>query len=105
YKGLRGDTSDNIPGIVGIGEKTGTILISHFGTIEKMYKALAKDEEQFRALGITPRIIQLLKDGKEEAEFSKMLATIRVDALDSFEVTETCWRERADTTAILNLFS
>lgn len=105
YKGLRGDTSDNIPGIVGIGEKTGTILISHFGTIEKMYKALAKDEEQFRALGITPRIIQLLKDGKEEAEFSKMLATIRIDALESFEVTDTCWRERADTTAILNLFS
>jgi DNA polymerase-1 len=45
YKGLRGDTSDNIPGIAGIGEKTGTTLISHFATIEKMYKALAKDEE------------------------------------------------------------
>ncbi len=105
YKGLRGDTSDNIPGIVGIGEKTGTILISEFGTIEKMYKALQKDEEQFKALGITPRIIGLLREGKEEAEFSKMLATIRVDAIETFEVDETRWRERADTTAILNLFS
>jgi DNA polymerase I len=105
YKGLRGDTSDNIPGIVGIGEKTGTILISKFGTIEKMYKALAKDEEQFKTLGITPRIIGLLKDGKEEAEFSKMLATIRTDAMESFAVEETRWRERADTTNILNLFS
>ena len=105
YKGLRGDTSDNIPGIVGIGEKTGTILISEFGTIEKMYKILAKDEEKFKALGLTPRIIGLLKDGKEEAEFSKMLATIRIDAIDSFDVSETRWRERADTTAILNLFS
>lgn len=105
YKGLRGDTSDNIPGIVGIGEKTGTILISKFGTIEKMYKALAKDEASFKELGLTPRIIGLLKDGKEEAEFSKMLATIRIDALEAFHLEETKWRERADTNDILNLFS
>lgn len=105
YKGLRGDPSDNIPGIVGIGEKTGTILISKFGTIEKMYKALAKDEASFKELGLTPRIIGLLKDGKEEAEFSKMLATIRIDAMESFELKETNWRERAQTDTILNLFS
>lgn len=105
YKGLRGDTSDNIPGIVGIGEKTGTILISKFGTIEKMYKALAKDEGQFKELGLSPRIIGLLKDNKEEAEFSKMLATIRTDAIDSFDVTTAKWRDQADTAEILNLFS
>lgn len=105
YKGLRGDTSDNIPGIVGIGEKTATTLIGEFGTIEKMYKALAKDEATFKTLGLSPRIIGLLKDNQEEAEFSKMLATIRVDALDAFEVEDTKWRERADTDAILNLFS
>ena len=105
YKGLRGDTSDNIPGIVGIGEKTATTLIGHFGTIEKMYKALAKDESVFKELGITPRVIGLLKEGKEEAEFSKMLATIRIDAIDSFDVTRSRWREQADTTEVLNLFS
>jgi DNA polymerase-1 len=105
YKGLRGDTSDNIPGIVGIGEKTATTLITEFSTIEKMYKALAKDESKFKELGITPRIIGLLKEGKEEAEFSKMLATIRTDAVDSFDVTGARWREQADTIAILNLFS
>jgi DNA polymerase I len=105
YKGLRGDTSDNIPGIVGIGEKTGTILISKFGTIEKMYKALEKDETQFKELGLSPRIIGLLKDNKEEAEFSKMLATIRIDAMDSFDLAETKWKERAQTDTILNLFS
>jgi DNA polymerase I len=105
YKGLRGDTSDNIPGIVGIGEKTATILITKFGLLEKMYKVLAKDEGKFKELGITPRIICLLKDGKEEAEFSKMLATIRTDAIDSFDVTSTKWRDRANTTKILNLFS
>lgn len=105
YKGLRGDTSDNIPGIVGIGEKTATTLIGEFGTIEKMYKALAKDEGTFKELGLTPRIIGLLKDGKEDAEFSKMLATIRTDALESFSLADTRWRERADTERILNLFS
>jgi DNA polymerase I len=105
YKGLRGDASDNIPGIVGIGEKTATTLITEFGTIEKMYKALAKDESRFKELGITPRIVGLLKEGKEEAEFSKMLATIRVDAIDSFDVTTAKWREQADTTEVLNLFS
>ncbi|MEN9920911.1 MAG: polymerase polymerase protein [Candidatus Parcubacteria bacterium] len=105
YKGLRGDTSDNIPGIAGIGEKTATTLIGEFGTIEKMYKALAKDESKFKELGITPRIIGLLKEGKEEAEFSKMLATIRIDAIDSFDVSGSKWREQANTTEILNLFS
>ena len=105
YKGLRGDPSDNIPGIVGIGEKTATTLISKFGTIEKMYKALEKDEGQFKELGITPRMVGLLKEGKEDAEFSKMLATIRIDALESFTLQDTRWRERADTDGILALFS
>ena len=40
YKGLRGDTSDNIIGIAGIGEKTGSDLIQAFGTIENLYKKL-----------------------------------------------------------------
>ena len=39
YKGLRGDTSDNIPGIVGIGEKTATELITNFGDLDSIYKS------------------------------------------------------------------
>jgi DNA polymerase-1 len=105
YKGLRGDTSDNIPGIVGIGEKTATTLITTFGSIEKMYAKLEKDEKPFLEAGIKPRIITLLKEGKEEAEFSKMLATIRTDALDTFEVGDTKWREQADTEAVVTLCS
>lgn len=105
YKGLRGDASDNIPGIVGIGEKTATELITQFGSIDQIYKKLKKSETPFLAVGIKPRIIKLLKDGEEEAQFSKMLATIRTDAPITFHFYETHWKDRADTDAILNLFS
>jgi DNA polymerase-1 len=105
YKGLRGDPSDNIPGIVGIGEKTATTLITNFGSIEKIYKKLAKDEQAFLDAGVKPRIIGLLKDGQEDAEFSKMLATIRTDALDKFELETTKWKALANTDDIIKLFS
>jgi DNA polymerase-1 len=97
YKGLRGDPSDNIPGIKGIGEKSGSALISTFGTIEHMYKELeAGHEKAFTKAGMTPRLIQLLKDNKEEAEFSKMLATIRRDAPIDFVLPEKAFKENLD---------
>lgn len=105
YKGLRGDPSDNIPGIKGIGEKTATTLITTFGTIEKMYKVLEKDEAKFTELGLTPRIIALLKDNKEEAEFSKMLATIRIDAPISFDLPSVHWKDTVDIEKLLSLFT
>ena len=52
YKGLRGDPSDNIIGIKGIGEKTAENLIVNFGTIEEIYKQLKKDEKVFSGKGI-----------------------------------------------------
>src|SRR5690606_22185227 len=96
YKGLRGDPSDNIPGIVGIGEKTATELIKKFVTIEKMYAALKKSDEAFIEIGIKPRIIQLLKDNKEEAEFSKMIAEIRTDAPITYEIPKVHWKDNVD---------
>jgi len=107
YKGLRGDASDNIPGIRGIGEKTATSLLTTFGTLEQIYKKLEAPggEEKFIAAGITKRIIGLLREGKEDAEFSKMLATIRTDALDSFDLASAEWRTHATVEEIQNLFS
>lgn len=95
YKGLRGDPSDNIIGIKGIGEKTATTLIQEFGTIEDIYKAIkGKDaQEVFKKLGISERIFNLLKEGEEEALFSKTLATIRRDAPIDFKIPEqTFWQ-------------
>jgi DNA polymerase-1 len=47
YKGLRGDPSDNIIGIAGIGEKTATELIKSYGSIENIYKQIHKNRDSF----------------------------------------------------------
>ncbi len=104
WKGLRGDPSDNIIGIPGIGEKTGTDLITTFGSIENIYKALKKDEAAFAAKGVKPRIIALLKEHEEDALFSKMLATIRTDAPIAFKLPEERWSARERLDKILALF-
>ena len=105
YKGLRGDASDNIPGIPGIGEKGATTLITTFGSIDAIYKKLHKDEQQFLDAGIKPRIIGLLKEYEEEAQFSKMLATIRIDVPVEYKLPTVHWKKAADTDAILDLFT
>ena len=104
YKGLRGDTSDNIIGIKGIGEKTATSLIAQFGTIEGIYKNLKRGDEEFKKIGITPRMIELLKNNEEEALFSKTLATIRLDAPIDFKLPEKTFWEAADLKKIEQVF-
>lgn len=104
YKGLRGDPSDNIVGVKGIGEKTATTLIQEFGSIEDLYKKLKKDKKAFEKVKITPRIIGLLEENKEEAEFSKMLATIRRDAPIAFSLPEKEWVDLCDLKKAQALF-
>lgn len=105
YKGLRGDPSDNIIGIEGIGEKTASELIQKFGSIEKIYKALAKDPEKLKEAGIKERTIKLLQEGKEEAEFSKMLATIRRDAPIEFKLPKEKWKDGINMEKTKNIFN
>jgi len=105
YKGLRGDPSDNIIGIKGIGEKTASDLIINFGSIENIYKAIKKDKNKFLEAGIKARIIDLLVDGEEEANFSKMLGTIRRDAPIDFTLPEKEWKEDINIENISNLWS
>lgn len=92
YKGLRGDPSDNIIGIAGIGEKTATSLITKYGSIENIYKAIKKDRVAFVKSGFSERITKLLEEGEEEALFSKTLATIRRDAPIDFKMPDE-WKK------------
>jgi len=70
-KGLKGDPSDNIPGVPGIGEKTATKLIQQFGSIEEIYHHIGEV--------VPERVQKLLKDGENEARQGKELATIVTD--------------------------
>ena len=105
YKGLRGDPSDNIIGIKDIGEKTASDLIQKFGSIENIYKELKKDKEQFIKAGIKERIVGLLIDGEEEAKFSKMLGTIRLDAPIDFTLPEKVWKDSVEFEKINNVWN
>ncbi|MCF6276993.1 MAG: DNA polymerase I [Candidatus Magasanikbacteria bacterium] len=75
FKSLKGDPSDNIPGVKGIGDKGANELLSKIGNLEKIYEQIDSLEEK----GIKPRTVKLLKADKEMAFLSKKLATIVTD--------------------------
>ena len=72
-KGLQGDTSDNIPGVPGIGEKTALKLVKEYGTIENLYKKVEEGKTDFRG-----RLKENIENNKELAILSKTLGTINV---------------------------
>ncbi len=72
-KALMGDSSDNIPGVRGIGEKTAMELIRAYGTVEKIYSDID-------ALDIKDSVKTKLAEGKRDAEMSYALATIDTNA-------------------------
>ncbi len=73
-KALMGDSSDNIPGVRGIGEKTALGLIKQFGTVENLYKELPEAD------GLTKSVRAKLDEGREMAFASRFLAEIKLDA-------------------------
>lgn len=70
YKALRGDTSDNIPGVSGVGEKTAMSLLEKYGDIETVYRNIEE---------IKGSVKTKLTEGKDMAFLSKELATIKTD--------------------------
>ncbi len=71
-KGLMGDSSDNIPGVPGVGEKTAIKLLKEHGTVEKLYEAI----DSLKASKMKEKLIE----NEQLAHLSKQLATIHTDA-------------------------
>ena len=94
-KGLEGDTSDNIPGVPGVGEKTAVKLIEQFGSVEYVLEHL--DEVQ------PERLREALRLYSEQAKRSKELATIDADAPVTLDL-EACRLDRYDRQRVLDLF-
>ncbi|MDZ4226296.1 MAG: DNA polymerase [Patescibacteria group bacterium] len=105
FKGLRGDPSDNIPGIAGVGEKTATQLVVEFGSIEDIYKTIQKHPDWFERAGVKGKMIEKIANGKEAAEFSKMLGTIQRDVPIEFELPKKTWKESASPQEALDMLA
>jgi len=90
FKALKGDASDNISGVKGIGEKTAIELIRKFKNLENLYKEIENETEESKE--IKERIKEILIKNKEEAFFSKMLVEIRKDAPIDFKLENCQWK-------------
>ena len=96
-KSLKGDSSDNLPGVPGVGEKTGIQLLQEFGTLEGIYEHLPD---------IKPTVAKKLEAGKESAFISKEVASIWCDApveLD-WDAADINGTDLNNVAAILNKF-
>ena len=94
-KALMGDSSDNIPGVAGVGPKTATQLLLDYGTLDGVYAHLDAVKEKLRAK---------LEQGRDSAYLSYDLATIRCEAPIEFS-PEACLVQPYDEAALYELFA
>ena len=85
FKALAGDPSDNYPGVPGIGPKTAVSILSTFGSIDALYRAVEAGKT-----ALSKGVIEKLKSGKESAYLGLSLATIRKDVPISFSSKTSC---------------
>jgi DNA polymerase I len=95
FKALKGDSSDNVPGIKGIGEKTAADLIRQFGPVESIFEHL--DEIQ------KPSVRSKLAEAKEQALHNKQMVTIRTDLDVGFDLDAAVLKDY-DRDHVVNLF-
>jgi DNA polymerase-1 len=93
-KAIMGDKSDNIPGVRGVGEKTGAKLLQQYGQLETIYEHLDEVQTRFR---------NKLKEGREMAFLSRQLATIVRDAPVELDLS-ACHVRSFDIESVLDLF-
>lgn len=101
YKALRGDSSDNIPGVPGIGEKSAHLLLRRYETLDEVYAAL--DRSQGAEFPVSQKQIESLRANKSQAYLSRTLATIKsdVDVVVDANLAKRVHYQRAEAQATL----
>ncbi|MDZ4654369.1 MAG: DNA polymerase I [Coriobacteriia bacterium] len=82
FLGLKGDTSDNIPGVPGVGEKTAAKLLAEYGTLDSVLE---------HAAGIKGKLGENLREHAESARMSRIVATIRRDVPVDIDLAGVAW--------------
>ncbi|MCI8422907.1 MAG: DNA polymerase I [Lawsonibacter sp.] len=101
-KALMGDTSDNYPGVKGVGEKTAMALIQLYGSIDHLYDHMP-DICSAPGVPAKPGVVKKLAEGEADARLSYTLATIRTDAPIDF-APEANLRQEPDNNRLYQLF-
>jgi len=97
-KGLQGDTSDNIPGVPGVGEKTALKLVQKYGSIENLYKKIEEGQDDLKG-----KQREKIVENKELAELSRILGTINTKVPIKDDLTDLKVEEW-DKEKVLELF-
>jgi len=84
WKALKGDPSDNVPGVPSVGEKTASSLIKEFKTLDNLYKNIKQEGK----IKVSPRILEKLKNFEDQAYFSRHLVIIQKDLKLKFNLEE-----------------
>jgi len=90
FKALKGDPSDNIPGVPGIGEKTAIELIKKFGSIEKLYQNLKRNSEKAKKIRL--RLKESLNQSKDQVFLNKVLLKINTSVAIDFSLNKIKWK-------------
>jgi DNA polymerase I len=99
-KALKGDPSDNIPGVAGIGEKTAVKLLLDFGSLDNLYIQIENESKKIEK--INPRIREILLNNKKQAFFSRELVEINKKVPIDFELEKCSWKSY-DKEKVINL--
>jgi DNA polymerase-1 len=91
FKSLKGDPSDNVPGVLGVGEKTAIKLIKEFRSLENLYQNLERKTEETKK--IKPKLKESLLRLKEQAFFSKALVQIKTNLPVDFNLKKCRWNK------------
>jgi len=89
FKALKGDPTDNVPGIAGIGEKTALKLIKEFGSLENLYNKIESETN----LSLDKKLLEKLRENKEKAFLSKSLVELENNVDIEFDLNQCLWKK------------